>query len=130
MRAAKDAGLLAALALLLGSCGQQGADFAAVSIEKAERSGERILVAGGWGKGVSTPPLCRVLEDADGPASGRFGTDARVTLDGSTFSRKFIPTEDLREESSGSWDAYHVRCTVSLSSGRSREDTVKVSETP
>ena len=128
-RIVANIGLLTTLPLLLWACGPGEAISTTINVKKAEWRGERVWVSGEWARGISTPPLCRVLEGFDGPASNQFVPDARVTLDGNTFSKEFVPVEKPgKEPSSEPRDAYHVRCTVSLDSGRSAEDTVKVGD--
>ena len=121
--------LFGGLLLLLSACGEGEVRFAAIDIKHARWSGEKILVAGDWAKGVSTPPLCRVLEGRDGPASDRFEPDARVVLDGNTFSKEFVPAEISREVPSAKKGGYYVRCTVSLDSGRTASDAVRAEPT-
>lgn len=120
-------GLFLVLAFVLGACSPGGANSDTVFIEEAAWSGERIEVTGGWARGISTPPTCRVLAGPNGPISREFVADARVAIDGNTFSKEFIPTETNDGDSSATEENYYVRCTVSLDSGRSAEDTVSVS---
>jgi hypothetical protein len=120
--------LLAGLFLLLSACGKGEAQFSALDIERAEWRGEKVLVSGEWMKGLSTPPTCRVFEGRDGPMSDYFGLDARVSLDGHTFSKEFVPVEADRKDPPAKKEDYYVRCTVSLDSGRTAEDTVKVDD--
>ncbi len=84
-----------------------------------------MMADGEWARGISTPPLCRILEARDGPASSHFDPDARVALDGNTFSKEFVPAEASRESPPTGRD-YYVRCSVSMDSGRSAEDIVEV----
>lgn len=125
----RNAVLLAALALLPFGCGEGEAQSAAIEIERAVWRGEKVFVEGGWARGVSTPPTCRMLEGRDGPTSTYFEPDARVSLNGNTFSKEFIPAGSGREPlpSTAREDLY-VRCSVSLDSGRTAEDLVRVSK--
>lgn len=120
--------LLAGSFLLSPGCGEQEVRSSAVAINSAEKRGERILVSGDWARGVSTPPSCRILEGRDGPMSGHFGLDARVALDGSAFSKEFVPVETSGESLTTREGDYYVNCSVSLDSGRPSEDTVKVEQ--
>ncbi len=120
-------GLLSALALFLFSCGEGEASSSAIDVESAEWRGENVLVSGSWAKGVSTPPLCRILEGRDGSPSLYFDLDARVALDGSTFSKKFAPAKTTKKTPSlEEPDNSFVRCSVSLDSGKSANDVVRV----
>lgn len=118
--------LFAGLFLLLSACGKGEAQFAVVDVKRAEWRGERVLVSGEWMQGLSTPPTCRVFEGRDGPMSDYFGLDARVSLDGHAFSKEFVPVETARKDPPAKKGDYYVRCRVSLDSGRTAEDTVKV----
>ncbi|MGB3633468.1 MAG: hypothetical protein WA982_05470 [Rubrobacteraceae bacterium] len=118
--------LLAILAMLLFSCGQGEAQSTAVDVKLAEWRGESVLVSGVWARGVSTPPICRILESRDGTTSSYFEPDARVVLDGNTFSKQFVPAETAREGPPTKRDDLYVRCSVSMDSGRTGEDVAKV----
>ncbi len=118
--------LLCGLFLLLSACGQGEARSTTVDIKHAEWRGEKILASGDWAKGISTPPTCRVFEGRDGPMSDYFVPDARVSLDGNTFSKEFVPAQTTRKDPPAKKEDYYVRCTVSLDSGKSGEDKMKV----
>lgn len=119
--------LLATLALFLFSCGAGETRSSAVDVESAEWRGGNVLVSGGWAKGVATPPLCRILESRGGSPSLYFDLDARVVLDGNTFSKEFVPAKTTRKAlSPEKLDSYFVRCSVSMDSGKSANDVIKV----
>ena len=107
---------------LVAACGEGVASSITVDIKRAEWRGESILVTGGWAKGIATPPLCRMQQGRNGPVSADFTRDARVVLDGRTFSKEFV----RKSSASGPQADYYVECTVSLDSGRSASDTMKV----
>ena len=120
------AGLLSGLAFLLVGCEQGESRSTILTVERAGWRGEVVQANGEWTKGLSTPPLCRILEARDGPVSNQFESDARVSLDGVTFSKQFVLTEDARENPPDADEDFYVRCTVGLDSGRSAEDIVEV----
>ncbi len=115
--------------LPLSACGEGEAQFAAVDVKRAEWREERVLVAGDWAKGILTPPTCRVLEGRNGPVSDYFGPDARVSLDGNTFSKEFVPVKTSRQGLPAKKGDHYVSCAVSLDSGRSANDSVKIEGT-
>lgn len=120
-------GLLAALTLFLFSCGAGETRSSAVDVKSAKWRENNVLVSGGWAKGIATPPLCRIIESRDGPPSLYFDSDARVVLDGDTFSKEFVPAKTTRKAlSPEKLDSYFVRCSVSLDSGKSADDVTKV----
>ncbi|CAN5747776.1 hypothetical protein BH23ACT11_BH23ACT11_11070 [soil metagenome] len=129
---APKAALIAGLCLVAAACGQGGAQSAAIKIDRAEWRGDNVRASGNWARGVSTPPTCRLLEAPDGPESRSFETEARVSLDGNTFSKEFVPVPIKKSGADPTKVRrdYFVRCTVSLDSGRSAEDTRKVKDTP
>lgn len=122
--------LVLSLALLQSGCGEEGEAYSlALEIKSAEWGGDRVLADGEWAKGLSTPPLCRILETRDGPVSDHFEPDARVSLAGDTFSKEFVLAEEVRENPPVGRN-YYVRCSVSLDSGRSADDVAKIEEAP
>ncbi|CAN5662408.1 hypothetical protein BH24ACT22_BH24ACT22_06640 [soil metagenome] len=119
--------MLVGLTLLLYACGGGEARSSIVTVDRAEWRGRSIMVTGEWSRAISTPPICQVLEGRDGPISDRFSLDARVTLDGGSFSKEFVPEQTGRNSGlSEKREGYYVRCSVSLDSGKSADDTVKV----
>ena len=122
--------LVLSLAILQSGCGEGEARSAAVEIKSVEWRGGRVLADGEWAKGLSTPPLCRILEARDGPASNHFEPDARVSLTGNTFSKEFVPVAASQERPPDADEDLYVRCSVSLDSGRSADDVAKIGEAP
>lgn len=130
IRRLRNVALPATLLLLLFGCGEGESRSSAVQIERTGWRAEKIYVSVEWTRGVSTPPACRVLEDRNGPVSDYFEPDARVSLHGNTFSKEFVPREEAQTVHPLEKGDYYVRCTVSMDSGKSGEDLVKVESVP
>lgn len=91
-----------------------------MDITEARWRGDTVVVSGAWMKGVSTPPVCKLLEGRDGEIIGRFGLE-EATFEASTFSQEFAPDGGL----AGAGD-YYVQCSVTLDSAKVSTDTAAV----
>lgn len=128
--------LVAAVSALSLSCGgSAGApgsetESGSLRIDSAEWREEPepgAVVSGEWGLGISTPPSCSLLEGEGGEPSGWYDPGDRVELDGGRFYREFV-----RDPDSGNVPAldpgteYHVRCRVSVDTGKTVDATAPV----
>lgn len=84
-------------------------------------------MSGEWGLGVSTPPICELLEGEDGETSDWYDTTERAELDGNQFYQEFTGAPASSERAGlDSETAYYVRCRVSRDTGNTVEATAPI----
>ncbi len=114
--------LLVSLVGIVAACGAGGSRSSlAVEITEARWRGDAVTVSGAWMKGVSTPPVCKLLEGRDGAVIGSFGLEG-ATFEAGAFSQELVP--DTGQD--GTNTGYRVRCSVILDSAKTASDTAPV----
>lgn len=120
-------------ALAVSCSGEAGApgsetESGSLRIDSARWRGEpepSAVVSGEWGIGTSTPPICSLLEGKGGEPSGWYDPGAQVELDGGRFNREFVRDSGTAPELDSA-TKYHVRCRVSVDTGKTIEATAPV----
>lgn len=116
------------------SCGASGTSDETgngqLAIESAEwRAAPEpaVQVSGQWSLGISTPPVCSLLEGENGDRSDWYDRTVSVELDGGEFYQKFVRDPEAGSQSKLDPETeYYVRCRTSGDTGRTAESLAPV----
>lgn len=86
-----------------------------------------VRVSGQWSLGISTPPVCSLLEGENGDRSDWYDRTVSVDLDGGEFYQKFVRDPEAGGQSKLNPETeYYVRCRTSGDTGRTAEALASV----
>lgn len=116
------------------SCGSGGASDETGNGQLAIKSAEwradpepTVRVSGQWSLGISTPPVCSLLEGENGGRSDWYDRTVSVDLDGGEFYQKFVRDPEAGGQSTLDPETeYYVRCRTSGDTGRTAEAVAPV----
>lgn len=101
-----------------------------LAIESAEWRADpepTVRVSGQWSLGISTPPICTLLEGESGNRSDWYDRTVSVELDGGEFYQEFVRDPEAGDQSTLDPETeYYVSCRTSGDTGRIAEAVVPV----